>query len=326
MIVHVINRLVPGGAEKQLQEIVGRSTLEQEIVELQETAGGTRAAVLVRLARRLRRSEPDAVVAWLERPQLTVAAVAPPRYPLIAAVGGLPRRESRRDRAAIRGAFARYSRFVTNSEAARDATREYVHPLLLRPFDVIPNGVGVTPDLAPVGGGTRPRVAFIGRNDPAKGLDVFLSALSHFRPDELDVVLVGEGVPEAVAQMPPTTRRLRVFPRVSEPWETIGTIDLLVLPSRSEGSPNVVIEAFARRVPVVGTGAGGAAELLADNRGLMVPIEDPIALAKAIRRAIDDPAASAERAGRALTYALGTHSWDRVVSAWDALLQSYMRR
>jgi glycosyltransferase involved in cell wall biosynthesis len=169
-------------------------------------------------------------------------------------------------------------------------------------------------------------VAFIGRNDPAKGLDVFLSALMHFRPDELDVALVGEGVPEAVAQASLSTRRLHVFPRVPEPWETIGPIDLLVLPSRSEGSPNVVIEAFARRVPVVGTGAGGAAELLADNRGVIVPIGDALALAQAIRRALDDPVASAKRAERAQVYALSVHAWDRVVSAWDALLRPYVRR
>ena len=64
---------------------------------------------------------------------------------------------------------------------------------------------------------------------------------------------------------------------------------VLVVPSHSEGSPNVVLEAIARGVPIVGTAVGGVPELLTDNEnGLLVPARDPTAMAEAIERLLKD--------------------------------------
>ena len=71
------------------------------------------------------------------------------------------------------------------------------------------------------------------------------------------------------------------------PYYALAT--LLALPSHSEGSPNVVLEAMAAGVPVVATAAGGVPEILTDEQnGLIVPLRDPLAMAKGIERLLQD--------------------------------------
>jgi glycosyltransferase involved in cell wall biosynthesis len=65
--------------------------------------------------------------------------------------------------------------------------------------------------------------------------------------------------------------------------------DLLVLPTRRESYGMVVVEAQARGIPVVASDVGGVAEALGDGGGLLVPPDDPGALADAIRRWLEQP-------------------------------------
>jgi colanic acid/amylovoran biosynthesis glycosyltransferase len=67
----------------------------------------------------------------------------------------------------------------------------------------------------------------------------------------------------------------------------------VVLASRVEGIPVALLEAMARRVPVIATLVGGVPELLADGAGLGVPSNDPAALAETIGRLADDPSLAA---------------------------------
>jgi glycosyltransferase involved in cell wall biosynthesis len=72
--------------------------------------------------------------------------------------------------------------------------------------------------------------------------------------------------------------------------QIIGALDLLVLPSLTEGLPNVVLEAFAYKTPVVATAVGGVPELVKDGEtGWLVPPRDPHALAQAILDALSNP-------------------------------------
>jgi glycosyltransferase involved in cell wall biosynthesis len=85
--------------------------------------------------------------------------------------------------------------------------------------------------------------------------------------------------------------------------EHLSAADIFVLPSRSEGFSNAIVEAMAASLPVVATNVGGNAEAVIDGvSGFLVPPEDPAALAAAITRLLCDPyrAKAMGLAGRAL--------------------------
>ena len=71
--------------------------------------------------------------------------------------------------------------------------------------------------------------------------------------------------------------------------QLLAAADLLVLPSLYEGLPNIVLEAMRFSKPVVATAAPGTTEVVVDGEtGLLVPVRNPPALAKAIRDVTDD--------------------------------------
>jgi L-malate glycosyltransferase len=77
--------------------------------------------------------------------------------------------------------------------------------------------------------------------------------------------------------------------------EHLSGADIFVLPSRSEGFSNAIVEAMAASLPVVATNVGGNAEAVRDGvNGFIVPAEDPQALAEAILCLLLDPSKAKE--------------------------------
>lgn len=153
----------------------------------------------------------------------------------------------------------------------------------------------------------RPLIGVVGRLSPEKGVDLFLRALSLLgRPDSTapGALIVGDG-PER-ADLETLARDLGLHDQVAFAG-TVATmdavyrgIDLLVIPSRSEGLPNALLEALAADLPVVATTVGAIADVIDRPRtGLLVPPGSPTALAEAIRQALaglrDQDAARAAR-------------------------------
>jgi glycosyltransferase involved in cell wall biosynthesis len=73
----------------------------------------------------------------------------------------------------------------------------------------------------------------------------------------------------------------------------LASADIFVLPSRSEGFSNAIVEAMAAALPVVATNVGGNAEAVVTGvSGVIVPLEDPAALAEAILHLLRGPEAA----------------------------------
>ncbi|MEQ1757834.1 MAG: glycosyltransferase [Vicinamibacterales bacterium] len=132
----------------------------------------------------------------------------------------------------------------------------------------------------------RKLVCFVGNLLPEKGPDVLLDALTG-APD-VHVAFIGSGALKDTLLATATARgvadRISFLGRLpaSQVALWLSAADALCLPSRREGCPNVVLEALASGVPVVASRVGGVPELLTETNGMMVPAEDPGALAKAL--------------------------------------------
>lgn len=76
------------------------------------------------------------------------------------------------------------------------------------------------------------------------------------------------------------------------------SLDVFVLPSLTEGTPNGIIEAMAYGLPVIATTVGGIPDLVVEETGILVPPDDAAALAQAMKRLAQDPQLR-EQMGRA---------------------------
>lgn len=202
--------------------------------------------------------------------------------------------------------------------AARGWPRERLHRL--------PNFVAdfaATPPAA-----ERTTLLALGRLHPNKGFDVLLRAVALL--PGVDLVIAGEG-PERGA-LEALARDLGVAGRVRLPgWRQdagalLKAARIFVCPSRQEPLGNIVIEAWSAGCPVVAADAEGPRELIADGAdGLLVPKEDPGALAAAIAGLLADPVraialAEAGRARFARDYAEAP-----VVARWRDFLSTVAR-
>jgi glycosyltransferase involved in cell wall biosynthesis len=141
----------------------------------------------------------------------------------------------------------------------------------------------------------RPRVLFVGVLERYKGIDVLAKAWRLAAPRVPDALLhvVGDGraapiVERLVADLTAQTAWTRRIPS-GEVARELDRSTALVLPSRSEGLPRIVIEAFCRGRPVIGTRAGGIPDIVTDGvNGVLVLREDPVALGNALVRVLSD--------------------------------------
>ena len=139
-----------------------------------------------------------------------------------------------------------------------------------------------------------PIVLAAGRLSPEKGFDVLLEAASEVlrRFPAARFALFGEGAErsklETRAEQLGLTGRFAMPGFTAELDRLLPWADVVVLPSFTEGLPNVALEASAAGVPIVATAVGGTPEVVKDGEtGLLVPSGRPAAMAEALNRLLD---------------------------------------
>lgn len=219
-----------------------------------------------------------------------------------------------------------------------------------RRFAVLPNGAPVDATL-PAGHGPRqPKVLFVGRLSPEKGLHTLLAAWPkvvaqhpHARleligsegalpqpllidlsdePDVLDLARFygkGESYGAQLRTMIPDTLAHTVSFRGAVPYADVklamSEAAMLVNPSFSESFGMSLIEAMGVETPVIATDVGGMTEIIkATGGGELVPRNAPDALADAIIRRLADPEGGAQMARQARQKVIDSYAWSRVAS------------
>jgi glycosyltransferase involved in cell wall biosynthesis len=139
-------------------------------------------------------------------------------------------------------------------------------------------------------------VLCVGRLSQEKGQADLIEAAAVLRSGnkrEIQFLIVGDGPDER--RLKGLARSLRVedwfiftgYVVDLRPYYTIA--DLVVLPSHTEGSPNVLLEAMAAGLPIVATAVGGVPEIVSNEKeALLVEGKNPAALAQAIERLLSD--------------------------------------
>jgi len=118
--------------------------------------------------------------------------------------------------------------------------------------------------------------------------------LCEANPDlNFKLVIVGDGPEreplESAAAQSGVSQRIIFAGQVTDVRPFYAMSDVFVLPSLTEGSPNVLLEAMAASVPVVATAVGGVPEIVENEESaLLVPANDPASLAAAIARVLTD--------------------------------------
>lgn len=226
----------------------------------------------------------------------------------------------------LRRVWRQAAAVVANSQGLRRLAAAFEPGI---PIEVIPNGVDTERFAAEPESWSPPRLLFVGRIVYQKGLDILLEALARTGSTDWQLSLVGDG-PE-IELLRDQALRLGVAEQLRYlGWQDRDSLpalyrahNLFVYPSRHEGMPNAVLEAMASGLPVVATRIAGNEELVLHERtGLLVPPEDPDALAAALGSLFPDSQRRRAMGAAGRKLAVDSYSWERSARGYLDLFTS----
>jgi len=224
---------------------------------------------------------------------------------------------------------------VTNGEGVRDMFA----PLIPAPAFLVRNGVDTTlfrpgagaGALLPVGPGAT--VGFAARLVPQKRPEDFLQMAARIAARHPDVrfLVAGDGSRrphyERLAAELGLGDRMRFLGMVQDMRAFYSSCSLLVLPSRSEGSPNVVLEAMAMKLPVVVSDTPATREIVTHMRdGFLFPVGDVDKLTEMVELALSAPDLRATLVARAFRKAQGPLSAETSGATLAGIIETLLDR
>lgn len=172
---------------------------------------------------------------------------------------------------------------------------------------------------------------FIGELRPVKGVDVLIDAIArlHGAGRSVTTTLVGDGPDRATlaaqAERLGLAQTIRFLPAMpARKAQALGRV--MVMPSRAESLPYVVLEAAASAKPLIATKVGGIPEIYGPLTNTLIPAQDPVALAAAIAGSLDDPVTAADIAQKLSARVAASFSLDAMVDGVMAGYQAALSR
>jgi glycosyltransferase involved in cell wall biosynthesis len=346
-LVFLLQDLTFGGTQRQTLELAHRLNPARFQVEIWTLAAGHDFAplaryyglpvinlgrsqqvgslALARLGRRLLHQRPDVLLPLTVVPNIWGRLLG--RLARVSLIigncrgGGAPRRQHERY------LWPLAHHILCNSQALKSVlTKSYGVPATR--LTTIANGVDTEyfrPQPDPATG--PPHLLYIGRLVPDKDPDTLLQAFQLTLPAHPDAKLwlVGDGPRRAalqdLASRLSISARVRFLSPTPDLRPLLHQATLLVLSSRTEALPNVILEAMAAGLPVVATKVGGVPELVDPGvTGWLVPPGHPPALAAALKQALADPAARQTMGRNARQRAVEDFSLDALIRRYEAVL------
>lgn len=174
---------------------------------------------------------------------------------------------------------------------------------------------------------------FVGRLEPDKGVFELISAARNVGGDRLHTLLVGDIPDRAAVERAVTAAGLddavTVVGRVAhdEVPQYLAASDVLVLPSKHEGSPRVVLEAMSMALPVIATAVGGIVEAINDGEnGLLLEDGSADRISLALRRLISGDVDRPAMGRAARRYVEANHSFqpnaDRIIALHQSVVST----
>ena len=253
--------------------------------------------------------DPTSMVAALE-----ACAAAAPTVATLHMSGAVP--AGSRDR--VLAAYAPLRHVVAVSREFAVLARDV---LGVRRLTHVLNGVDPLERARPPGAEV-PVVAALGRLTEQKGFDVLVEAVRLLVADavRLQVLLGGEGRERAALERQAAGLPVAFAGFQSAPRALLASADLFALPSRVEALPLVLVEAVSAGLPAVATDVGDVREALGEV-AVVVPPEDPGALATALGHLLHDPAERSRRGEAGAVVARQRLTARRMAQeAWGAFL------
>ncbi|HEY2115420.1 MAG TPA: glycosyltransferase family 4 protein [Candidatus Angelobacter sp.] len=289
-----------------------------------------------RLRRVVRQSRPDAVISFLDFPNIiTLLATRGLGIPVIVSERANP------EYVELKPVWKILRRLLYPLSAALVCQTSAMITLLQRNIQVqgyaIPNPVVLPASFS--SGTPRPAkaesrtVIAMGRLVPQKGFDMLLEAFSRVagKHPEWSLNVLGKGPLkaqlEAQAESLGLKTRVNFAGAVSDPIPVLRDADLFVFPSRFEGFGNALAEAMACGLPVISFDCpAGPSDMILDGvNGVLVPPEDVSAFADAMDDLMSQPAERARLGGRA-SEVLERFSLDRILGMWDEVIDHALLR
>ena len=183
----------------------------------------------------------------------------------------------------------------------------------------IPGVDAVSSKASPSSSNTVPHILSVGTLTPRKGHDILLAALKQIEDLPWQATIIGSRDlhPQTVAQLEAQQHALGLGERVVFAGEVefiapaFEKADIFALASRYEGYGMVFAEALAHGLPVIACHAGAVSQVVPEDAGILVPVDDVGAFAKALRNLLQDTRLRQEKAEGARRAGAQLPSWDQ---------------